>query len=347
VTDRILLLLTLGILAAPLSGCPSTPTDDDDATSDDDDATSDDDDATSDDDDATSDDDDATSDDDDSAGPTVTALTVTADATTATTRGAITLSFSADWSDLSVTAPTEADGLTVTFTTTAGTDDETWSEPTLSSEFIATIDIVASLDGVDSAPVTVDFTGAPVLAGDIIVHEVLVDGTAGDANGDGTTDADQDAFVEFLNTTSVELDLAGCTVTERDFDPSLPRHTFDQGDSVKPGQALVVFGGGSADITPAGATVVVADNASDPGTPLFLHLDPNGDIVRFRNAAGDLVDELAYGSEGTGGLPDANLDESITRSPQLTGTSWDAHGTVAGDPSVIFSPGTLADGSSF
>jgi hypothetical protein len=192
----------------------------------------------------------------------------------------------------------------------------------------------------------VDFVGAPVLVGDLIVHELLADGTAGDANGDGATDGDQDAFVEFLNTTAVELDLEASIVTERDFDPNLPRHTFDAGDSVKPGQALVIFGGGSADITPTGATVVIADNAADPGQQLYLHLDPTGDIIRLRNPAGDLVAELAYGSEGTNDLPNANIDEAITLSPQVTGTTFDAHTAVAGS-AVDFSPGTMADGTAF
>ena len=62
------LLLTLCLLSLPLTGCPTTSADDDDATGDDDDATGDDDDsAGDDDDDSAGDDDDATGDDDDSA----------------------------------------------------------------------------------------------------------------------------------------------------------------------------------------------------------------------------------------------------------------------------------------
>ena len=338
-TNRLLLLLTLGLLAAPVAGCPGEADDDDSSVGDDDDATGDDDDATG-------DDDDATGDDDDSAGVTVTGLTINVDASSVDTRGTINVTFEATWSDSNTSNPTEADGLTATFTTTAGSDEDSWAEPALTSKYIATIEIGASYEGVDATTVTVDFTGASVNTGDLIVHEVLVDGTSGDANGDGTTDGNQDAFIEFLNTTDVELDLEGCQVLERDFDPNLARHTFGAGDSVLPNQAIVVFGGGSADITPAGATVVIADNASDPGTQLYLHLDPNGDIVKFRNAAGDLVTELPYGTEGTNGEPDANLDESITRSPQVTGTTWDAHTTVAGTPD-LFSPGTQADGTAF
>ena len=69
-TKRLLsLLLSLGLIAG-LTGCPTTPADDDDSAGDDDDASGDDDDdATGDDDDATGDhdddDDDATGDDDD------------------------------------------------------------------------------------------------------------------------------------------------------------------------------------------------------------------------------------------------------------------------------------------
>ena len=346
VNNRLLLLLTLGLLAATVAGCPSTVVDDDDATGDDDDATGDDDDATGDDDDATGDDDDSAGDDDDSAANTVTSLTVTADASMTDTRGAIALSFSALWSDGTTTTPLEADGLSVSFTTTEGTDDESYSEPTLTSAYIATIEIVATYEGVDSDVTSVEFVGAPVLVGDLIVHELLADGTAGDANGDGTTDGDQDAFVEFLNTTAVELDLEASVVTERDFGTNLPRHTFDAGDSVKPGQALVIFGGGSADVTAAGATLVVADNASDPGQQLYLHLDPAGDIIQLRNPTDEVVAELAYGTEGVNQLPNANIDEAITLSPQVTGTTFDAHTVVAGSM-LEFSPGTMADGTTF
>ncbi len=344
--DHFLLLLILGLGLGGLTGCPST--DDDDSAGDDDDSVADDDDSVADDDDSVADDDDSVANDDDSAGVTLSSLTIQVTANSADTRGSIDVTFEAAWSDGATTNPTEAtDGVVVTFTTTAGTDADVWAEPTLSSPRVASIDIGASLDGVAATDVTVEFVGAAPNAGDLIVHELLVDGTAGDANGDGTTDANQDAFVEFLSTADVELGLDGCQVFERDFDPNLPRHTFGADDTVAPGQALVVFGGGSADITPTGATVVVADNASDPGTPLFLHLDPSGDIIRLRNANGDVIDELAYGSEGTNGMPDANLDESITLSPQVTGTTFDAHSTVDTVGNTDYSPGTQADGTAF
>ena len=345
------LLAALGLLTLPLAGCPadddddSSVGDDDDATGDDDDATGDDDDATGDDDDATGDDDDSAGDDDDSAGPVVTALTLSASTKTTDTRGTIQITITADWDDTSTTNPTEADGVVFTLANTGGTDSGVWAEPDVTSINAGTYDLSATYEGVTSNTLNLAFTAATPGTGDFIIHELLVDGTAGDANGDGTTNVDQDAFVEFLNVSGVELDLEGLTVTERDFGTNLPRHTFDAGDSVLAGQAVVVFGGGSADITPAGAFVTVADNENDPGTQLFLNLDPTGDIIALNDAAGELV-SLAYGSEGTNGLPDANIDEAITLSPQISGTAWDAHSTVAGTAD-LFSPGTQADGSVF
>ena len=55
---------------------------------------------------------------------------------------------------------------------------------------------------------------------------------------------------------------------------------------------------------------------------------------------------MGYGNEA-GGAPNANIDEAITLDPQLTGSSYSPHSQVAGDAAVLYSPGTLADGSSF
>ena len=222
-----------------------------------------------------------------------------------------------------------------------------YAEPDIGSINASTVDVTASFMGVDSNTLTLTFTPSAILVGDLIVHELLVDGTAGDANGDTTTDQDQDAFVEFLNVSGVELDLFDCTITERDFSVNLPRHTFDAGDSVLAGQTVVVFGGGSADITPAGAFVTVADNAGDSGNLLALNLDPVGDIIEIRDPADAVIAGLSYGTEGAGGLPDANIDESITLSPQITGTAWAAHTVVSASATALFSPGTQADGSAF
>ena len=324
--DRLLTLaLALGLLALP-TGCPST--DDDDS---------------ADDDDTTSDDDDTTGDDDDSAA-TVTELTLSADVTETDTRGSITLTVTADWSDGAEETVDETDG--VVFGTNAkGSGPVVINAGVMTSAWINIIEVTATYEGVTSPAVTVTFLGAAPQVGDLILHELLVDGTAGDANGDCTTDGDQDAFVEFLNTADVELDLEGLQLLERDFDPNLPRHTFAADTSVGPGQALVVFGGGSADISPAGASVFVADNASDPGTQLYLHLDPTGDIVKLRDGAGTLLVEFAYGSESDPVI-DANLDEAITLDPQVTGTTWAAHSSLTGAVGD-YSPGTLADGTAF
>ena len=355
-TLNLWLLALSGLL---LFGCP-TPADDDDSSADDDDTTVDDDDTTVDDDDTTADDDDTTADDDDttaddddsgddddSAVATVSTLTISVASATADTRTSIALTITADWSDSATTNPTAADGATVALVTTAGTDSAVYAEPDIGSINASTVDVTASFMGVDSNTLTLTFTPSAILVGDLIVHELLVDGTAGDANGDTTTDQDQDAFVEFLNVSGVELDLFDCTITERDFSVNLPRHTFDAGDSVLAGQTVVVFGGGSADITPAGAFVTVADNAGDSGNLLALNLDPVGDIIEIRDPADAVIAGLSYGTEGAGGLPDANIDESITLSPQITGTAWAAHTVVAASATALFSPGTQADGSAF
>ena len=143
----------------------------------------------------------------------------------------------------------------------------------------------------------------------------------------------------------MEVDLEGAGVFESEL-ISVARHTFDAGDTLLPGHAVVVFGGGSPAVGPTNSIWVAADNLGDPGSPGYLHLDPLGDVIELRNAAGDTVVELGYGNK-VGGAPNANIDQSITLDPQLTGTTYSPHSDVASDPAALYSPGTLADGATF
>ncbi len=319
--------------------------DDDDATADDDDATADDDDATADDDDATADDDDSADDDDDSAAITLDSVVLSADPTTPDTREASTLEVIANYSDGNAVFITLASDLTFDVTdfgdaTPLRTDFE------LESVTAGSVEVFVTFDGMDSNTVTVNFVPSPVQADDFVVNELLADGTAGDANGDGSTSADEDTFVEFVNVSGVEVGLGGAQVFDNDLDNSLARHTFGSLASVLPGNAVVVFGGGSPVAAPANAEFFAADNANDPGNPFYLALDPTGDAIRLRDAAGGLITELVYGSLA-GGTPDANIDESINLDPDVSGTTYDAHTTVSGSGTSFFSPGVMSDGSSF
>ena len=83
----------------------------------------------------------------------------------------------------------------------------------------------------------------------IIINEVLYDppsGSAGDANGDGTRDANDDEFIEFVNTSTTSLDLSGYELYDGlALRTATPRHIFPAGSILGPDSALVIFGGGN------------------------------------------------------------------------------------------------------
>ena len=89
------------------------------------------------------------------------------------------------------------------------------------------------LDAVDSCPDvagSADNNGCPWLG--FLINEVLYDpetGDAGDANGDGTRDANGDEFIEFFNS-GPEMDMSGYSLS----DASQVRHVFPAGTVVPP-----------------------------------------------------------------------------------------------------------------
>lgn len=100
------------------------------------------------------------------------------------------------------------------------------------------------LDAVDSCPDVAgssENNGCPWLG--FLINEVLYDpeaGGAGDANGDGTRDANGDEFIEFFNS-GPEIDMSGYTIS----DASQVRHVFPAGTVVSLNGVLVLFGGGT------------------------------------------------------------------------------------------------------
>jgi hypothetical protein len=180
------------------------------------------------------------------------------------------------------------------------------------------------------------------LFGRVIINEVLIDGLAeGDPNGDGDVDAVEDQFVELVNVDTAPVDLDGCTLVELDL-PDQPRHSFTA-FTLPAGHAVVIFGGGDAPPALATASFYTA-NAADPGIPWGLHLSMPSDSLTLLDPDGLTVARFCYG--GTDECSQAAAtDESLTRSPELTG-SFVPH-TSTGDGSTVFSPGTRADGTPF
>jgi len=171
----------------------------------------------------------------------------------------------------------------------------------------------------------------------LVINEYLADppeGTAGDANGDGTRSSSQDEFVELLNRTGESMDISAYTLSDADS----VRHVFASGTVVPPYEAVVVFGGG----TPQGKFGNAADNklvfrASSGG----LSLNNGGDTIRLTDASGRVIQGINYTAfEGGAG-------QSLNRDPDGDGGSFTLHSLVADDSSLLFSPGTRASGKAF
>ena len=174
----------------------------------------------------------------------------------------------------------------------------------------------------------------------LIVNEYLADppgSTAtdliGDANGDGVRDATQDEFVELVNNGASPLDISLFTIS----DAMQTRFTFPGGKVIPPGEAAVVFGGG----TPTGAFGNAAANglvfaAGGAG----LSLNNGGDTITIKDNMGATVTSETYGST------EGNADQSITRSPDVTG-GFVMHSTAPGSGGALFSPGRRVNGAPF
>ncbi|MDX1641533.1 MAG: lamin tail domain-containing protein, partial [Balneolaceae bacterium] len=161
---------------------------------------------------------------------------------------------------------------------------------------------------------------------DIVLNEFLADPPSGsDPNGDGSPSTSDDEFLEFVNTGDSDLDITGWTIEEA----GGLAHTFPS-TVLSPGQPVVVFNGGSADGYFGGA---IAQISSDGFT-----LNNGGDTIILKNDSGVEIINYTYGSE-------AGNDESITRSPDLTG-NFDGH-TSADPDGSSFSPGLRVDGFAF
>lgn len=178
----------------------------------------------------------------------------------------------------------------------------------------------------------------------LVVNEVLADppdGSAGDANHDGTRNGTDDEFVELVNGSASALDLSGWTLRTRPLNGASEtvRHRFAQGNALPSGEALVLFGGDGANAEDpifGGALVGRVSSSS-------LSLTNTGLTILVRDAAGNLVTQFSYGDSGDGFGGDS-VNQSVTRAPDVTG-GFVLH--AAASDGRRFSPGTRADGTFF
>ena len=171
----------------------------------------------------------------------------------------------------------------------------------------------------------------------LIINEVLYDppaDLAGDANGDGTRDATEDEFIEFINNSASSLDVSDYKIYDyviADGTRTL-RHTIPSGTILPANGFLIVFGGGTPTGTFGGATVI-----TDVGTA-GLSLGNSGETIEIEDASGATI--LTFDSDALSNNP----DESYTRDPDVTG-SFVQHASIPAAAGALFSPGTLVNGT--
>ena len=173
----------------------------------------------------------------------------------------------------------------------------------------------------------------------LIINEVLYDppagDDAGDANGDGIREAQEDEFIEFVNIGGT-LDLSGYSV----HDDAQERHVFPEGTVIPSGGVLVLFGGGNPTGAFGNATVQTA-------TTGLLNMNNAGDFVTLQNNNGEVV--LTFDIEPLSNNP----DESYSRYPDLNtepdsdGNLFFQHASLSESSGTLFSPGTRIDGTNF
>ena len=173
------------------------------------------------------------------------------------------------------------------------------------------------------------------LFGQLIINEILYDpsnsGLNGDANGDGAYVHAEDEFLELYNTTGRNLDISGYTIYDAEnLLIGTPNHTVPANTIIPPGGVFVVFGGGAPTGTFGGA-VVQTSTFGD------LNMNNAGDTVYIYDANGMGVDTFDIEPLSN------NPNESYTRNPDITG-AFEQHND---NTSVLFSPGTMIDGTPF
>lgn len=156
----------------------------------------------------------------------------------------------------------------------------------------------------------------------VLVNEVMPNPDS-DTNGDGAASSTQDEFVELVNASAIEVDLAGWSLS----DAVGVRHVFPTGTVLSPGGALVVFGGGAPAIVPGTSLVQTASTGR-------LGLNNDGDVVRLADLDGQTVSATRYASGTPRGVSLNRVDD---------GRDGDADAWHTAAPT----PGTRQDGSHF
>ena len=169
----------------------------------------------------------------------------------------------------------------------------------------------------------------------LLLNEVLYDppaGTDGDANGDGTRDANEDEFVELINVSNSNLDISGYEFYDNtNLNQGMPNHVVPQGTVLSSNQAYVVFGGGTINGDFGNSIVHTASAA-------VLNLNNASDTLTIKNDIGEIL--IVFDIEALSNNP----DESYTRLPDICSSDFVQHNSASNG---LFSPGKKVDGTLF
>ena len=190
----------------------------------------------------------------------------------------------------------------------------------------------------DVVPVdnTIDSTGTTdTIYYGFVLNEVLYDppsGSPGDANGDGIRDANDDEFVELINSSANSLDISGYKLYDADrLSINTANHEFPANTILNPGQAVVVFGGGTPTGDFGGSLVFAASGQ-------VLNLNNSGDVLTVKNNNDSVLFSFDVSALSN------NPNESYTRFPDLYGNFTQHDSASTG---ILYSPGTRVDGTDF
>ena len=166
----------------------------------------------------------------------------------------------------------------------------------------------------------------------VILNEFLPNPSSGvDVNGDGEYSSLEEEFIELINPSAEAVELTGWTVWTTASGESL-RHEFPTGTVLLPGRSLILYGGALELPSHPSATVQLSSTGG-------LRLRDLGDQILLKDAIGQEQWRVSYGAEAIEG-------QSLTRSPEITGTSFQPHQQVLGS-SGNFSPGNQVSGEAF
>jgi hypothetical protein len=189
-------------------------------------------------------------------------------------------------------------------------------------------------DSEDNCPLVIGVTennGCPWLG--FIINEVLYDpsnsGLEGDSNGDGSYVQDEDEFIEFYNS-GLEIDISGYTIS----DAQELRHTFPGGSIIPANGVIVLFGGGNPSGDFGNAIVQTASEGK-------INMNNAGDFITMTDNSGNIF--LTFDIEPLSNNP----NESYTRSPDITGETFEQHSSITTANGALFSPGHKSDGTDF